>query len=182
MTTLNFCDLVGFATAACLSRHFCDYRQVPVGRERCKERLGVKRLKVTIAKHLLLAFALGATPVTAENFTTAAEVKPIVGAIRAQWIAVRLWEGHDLLYFTNLLSWRCGLSEISYAVNGQAPRVLQTEPCYEGEAAPNALKVADILPYVSFPPNTIQSIEVAVTYEDGTSDTATFERAAVQID
>ena len=133
-------------------------------------------------KHaLIIAALLAATPAAAQNFTTAAEVKPIVGAIKAQWIAVRLWDGQDLLYFTNLLSWRCGLSEIAYSVNGAEPKLYQSEPCYEQEPAPNALKAEDILPYITFAPNSVETIEVMITYDDGTTDSATYTRSQVQI-
>ncbi len=139
-------------------------------------------MNTTLAKGLLTACTLAGAPVAAQNFTTAAEVRPIVGAIKGQWIAVRLWDGHDLLYFTNLLAWRCGLSEISYSVNGGKARIYDGEPCYDGEAAPNALKLEGKLPYVSLAPNSIETIEVTVTYDDGTTDSARYERAAVQID
>ena len=129
---------------------------------------------------LIFASLLAASPLAAQNFTTAAEVKPIVGAIKAQWIAVRPWEGQDLLYFTNLLSWRCGLSQIRYAVNGAALKVYPAEPCYEDENAPNALKLDGILPYIKLPANSIQTIEVVITYDDGSEDQASYERAAVQ--
>lgn len=77
----------------------------------------------------------------AQNFTTAAEVKPILRATRANWVAVRAYEGHDLLYSTNALAWRCALTGIRYGVNGAPPEtVLAMEPCYDSEAAPNALK------------------------------------------
>ena len=133
-------------------------------------------------KHALIIAALfAATPAAAQNFTTAAEVKPIVGAIKGQWVAVRLWDGQDLLYFTNLLSWRCGLSEIRYSVNGSDVEVLQAEPCYDQEPAPNAMKVPDILPYVTFAPNSVETIEVMITYDDGTTDSAAYVRADVQI-
>ena len=134
-------------------------------------------------KYALLLAGLIATaaPVSAQNFTTAAEVKPIVGAIKGQWIAVRPWEGKDLLYFTNLLSWRCGLNEIRYAVNSIVLQKLETEPCYENESAPNALKVEGILPYVSFPADSIETIIVEITYDDGTTDSASYDRAQVQI-
>jgi hypothetical protein len=134
-------------------------------------------------KHaIVLALLLAASPTGAQNFTTAAEVKPIVGAIKGQWIAVRLWDGQDLLYFTNLLSWRCGLSDISYAINGGAAQTYAAEPCHEDTAAPNALTAEDILPYLSFAPNSIESVDVTVTYDDGTQDSASYQRAAVQID
>ena len=116
------------------------------------------------------------------KFTTATEVKQILDMTKAQWIAVRPWEGQDLLYFTNLLSWRCGTHEIRYAVNGGAMQVLQMEPCYEAEGAPNALKMdGGILPYVAFPENSIVTIEVQVLYDDLTEGGEKYDRAAVQI-
>ncbi len=130
---------------------------------------------------LIIAALLAAAPATAQNFTTAAEVKPIVGAIKAQWIALRPWQGQDLLYFTNLLSWRCGLSEIRFSVNGGAIKVYQGEPCYDQEAAPNALKVLDILPYITFPADSVDTIEVMTTYDEGSTDSASYDRAAVRI-
>lgn len=94
---------------------------------------------------------------------------------------MRLWDGQDLLYFTNQLSWRCGLSQITYSVNDGAPMVLETEPCHQDEGAPNALKMVDIMPYVAFAPDSIETITVSITYDDQSTDSATYSRAAVQI-
>lgn len=124
---------------------------------------------------------LSAGPLWAQNFTTAAEVRPILGMTKAQWVSVRPFDGKDLLYFTNLLSWRCGLDGISFAVNGGAPQPLKTEPCYTDESAPNALKVEGILPYVELPLDSVQTVTVTVTYDDGDTDSASFERAEIQI-
>ncbi len=130
---------------------------------------------------IILASLLAASPLGAQDFTTAAEVKPIVQATKGSWIAVRPWEGQDLLYFTNLLSWRCGLDQITYAVNGGEEIVLEHEPCYIDEGAPNALKVESIMPYVSFEADSIESITIGVFYDDGTSQQEEFMRKDVQI-
>lgn len=128
-----------------------------------------------------LMAAMLALPALAQNFTTAAEVKPILSATKGQWIGVRDWEGQDLIYFTNLLSWRCGVESVAWGVNGgPANRMLVMEPCYEGEAAPNALKMDQgVLPYVAEAPGSVQTVAVTVTYDDGTTETAEYERAAV---
>ncbi|MBU2935402.1 MULTISPECIES: hypothetical protein [Pacificibacter] len=134
-------------------------------------------------RFLPIALALGMiSPAFGANFTTAAEVKPILQATKANWIAVRLYEGRDLLYFTNLLAWRCGVSKIEYAVNGGDMVEFAAEPCYVDEAQPNGLKVEGLEAIlVAFPPETVESVEVRVTYDDDTVENASYERAAIQI-
>ena len=45
---------------------------------------------------------------------------------------MREYDGQDLLYFTNLLAWRCGLTAIRYRINANEPVEFTMEPCYEG--------------------------------------------------
>ena len=132
---------------------------------------------------LIIVALLSAGSATAQNFTTAAEVKPILGATKPNWIAVRAYEGQDLLYFTNLLAWRCGVETVAYGVNGAAATTpLVMEPCYDAEAAPNALKMDQgVLPYVSHGLDSVQTVSVLVTYDDGSTEMADYTRAAVLI-
>ncbi len=120
---------------------------------------------------------------TAQGFTTAAEVKPILAATKNVWIAVREYDGSDLVYFTHLESWRCGLREVRFSVNsGAAAKVWQMEPCYEGEATPNALKLPEgRLPYITLPLQSVRTISVVVVFDDGTEDRADYDRKAVII-
>ena len=122
-----------------------------------------------------------ALPVLAQNFTSAAEVKPILSVTKPQWIAVREYDGKDLLYFTNLLAWRCGVQSVAYGLNGAAPdTALMIEPCYDVEAQPNALKMDQgVLPYIEAALGSVQSVTVLVTYDDGSTDTGDYLRAAV---
>lgn len=131
----------------------------------------------------LFSAALMASGAGAQTYTTAAEVKPILSMTKPNWIAVREWEGADLIYFTNALSWRCGVTEIRYGVNGAVPdQVLAMEPCYETEAAPNALKMdGGILPYITLPLGSVQTVSVLMIYDDGTEEPADYARAAVLI-
>ena len=132
------------------------------------------RISITVA-------LMAATPALAQTFTTAAEVKPILTATKPNWIAVRPYDGQDLLYFTNFLAWRCGVETVAYGVNGAPPETpLVMEPCYEAEGAPNALKMDQgVLPYVNLPLDSVQSVTLLVTYDDGSTETADYLRAAV---
>lgn len=131
---------------------------------------------------LILAFSM-TLPAAAANFTTSAEVKPILQATKASWVAVRLYEGRDLLYFTNLLAWRCGVSKIEYAVNGGEMTAFEPEPCYLDEAQPNAMKVQTLdTVLVPFDPNSVETVDVRLTFDDDTVEDASYTRANIQID
>jgi hypothetical protein len=124
--------------------------------------------------------ALAALPAAAQDYTTAAEVKPILLMTKAQWIAIREYDGKDLIYFTNLLAWRCGVEQIAWGINGgPATTVMPMEPCHEDTAQPNALLMETILPYAEAPLGAITSVSLAVTFDDGSVETAEYERKAV---
>ena len=124
--------------------------------------------------------AVWGTAGLAQNFTTAAEVKPILAATRASWVAVREFDGNDLVYFTHLESWRCGLSQIRFSVNSAAAATIwETEPCYEDAAQPNALKLEEHLPYIVLPLGMVQTLSVVVVYDDGSEERAEFTRQQV---
>lgn len=121
------------------------------------------------------------TQIATGRFTTALEVKPILSAIRPQWVGLREYDGQDLLYFTNLAGWRCGLWEVRYGVNGAAPdTALTLEPCHDDTAQPNGITDPVGYPiFFAFPPDSVASIAVAIAYDDGTTDAAVYGRAAV---
>lgn len=123
--------------------------------------------------------AVPATAIWAQNFTTAAEVRPILQATQGNWLAVREYDGQDLLYFTHLESWRCGLSEVQYSVNGGDLQTWEMEPCYEGEPAPNAIKAEGRLPYTVFELQSVDSVAVTLFYDDGETASAEFARASI---
>ncbi len=135
---------------------------------------------------LALAAALTAlvpaAPAAAQSFTTSAEVAPILEMTRANWVAVREWDGQDLIYFTHLLAWRCGIMAIVYSVNGGPESQYPAEPCYRDEAQPNAIKMDTVLPYAVAPLGYIQTVKVRLDLDDGRALTATYDRAGVLID
>lgn len=112
------------------------------------------------------------TELPSGKYTTAVEVKPILGMTKTSWVAVRLYEGNDLLYFTHLMAWRCGLWEIRYGINGApADTVFAMEPCNTDYAQPNAMIDMDNFPvYVTLPPNSVESVYVEILFDDGTTE------------
>lgn len=116
------------------------------------------------------------------QFLSAAEVKPILEMTQANWLGVRLWEGNDLLYFTHLVTFRCGLEEVFWGINGEVPsEPLPMEPCHEGSAAPGAMDPVKYPPYITFPAGSIHSITLMLMYDDGDIQEVSFERAQIQI-
>lgn len=110
------------------------------------------------------------------RFTTAVEVKPILGATRANWIAVREFDGQDLVYVTHLWAWRCGLVAIHVGINGAAPEPWPLPDCHEDTNAPNAMLPDDGLPYRAFPLKSVDSMTVEVIYDDLTTEKISFNR------
>jgi len=120
-------------------------------------------------------------PALAQGFTTAAEVKPILSATKSSWIAIREYDGNDLVYFTQLEAWRCGVAEVRFSVNSTAAaKQWEMEPCYESEAQPNAIKMPDgRVPYIVLPLGMVTSVSVVVIFDDGSEDRADYQRKSV---
>ena len=117
------------------------------------------------------------------KFTTATEVRPILGMTKSNWVGVREYEGQDLIYFSHLMAWRCGLWDIRYGINGApADNVVPMEPCNEEFAQPSVMvDVENYLPYVTYPLGSVQSIYVEIVFDDGGADFAQFSRDDVRI-
>lgn len=128
------------------------------------------------------AAALRAEPqVPTGRFTIAAEVKPILAATRGNWVAVREFDGQDLLYVTHLWSWRCGLVQMKLGVNGAEPEIWPMPECHLDMATPNAIHDSDGPPWRAYPLGSVQQIEVQLTFDDLDTDSARFDRRGVQI-
>lgn len=124
--------------------------------------------------------ALEAEPqVATGKFTTAREVKPILSATRSAWVAVREWEGQDLIYVTHLWAWRCGLVQMEVSVNSGPYEVWPLPPCHMDTAAPNGILESDGLPYRAFRLKGVIEVGVRVTYDDLSVEEARFPRGAI---
>lgn len=115
------------------------------------------------------------------RFTTATEVKPILDITRGNWIAVREFDGQDLLYVTHLWSWRCGLVELRIGINGAPPEIWPLPPCHPDQQAPNAILEGDGLPYRAYALGSIAMVEVHLTYDDLSTDSGRYNRQGLPI-
>ncbi|MDG1529915.1 MAG: hypothetical protein P8Q99_01050 [Paracoccaceae bacterium] len=113
------------------------------------------------------------------KFLTATEIKPILGATQSSWVALREWDGQDLLYFTHLEAWRCGLHAVYYTMNDGDEQRWEMEPCYLNTAQPNAIKAEGRFPYTNFALGSAQKVRIRVLYDDNSEATAEFERASI---
>ncbi len=114
------------------------------------------------------------------KFLTAGEVRPILEATKTSWIGVREFDGQDLVYFTHLLSWRCGLYEVQYAINGGPTQVFTIPECPLD--IENAMTIPeDTQIYITQPLGSVQTVDVTLLYDDLGTDTVQYERSAVLI-
>ena len=135
-------------------------------------------------KRLIFAAALaaGGLPVSAQQFTEAEQVRPILEATRGNWVAIREFGGKDLLYFTHLLAWRCGLDRIEFALNDAEEFTEWPMPeCRMDTATPASILEGDPV-YATLPIWNVGQVRIRLTYDDGTISEQSYERAMIQID
>lgn len=112
---------------------------------------------------VFLSVALAGVGVSAQGLV--GMEKQILPMTRANWIAFRNYDGHQLVYFTHLVVYRCGLSEIRYSINsGALDQRFSMPPC--DPQRPNEIP-ADYQSYLTLPLGSASSIAVQVVYADG---------------
>jgi hypothetical protein len=103
------------------------------------------------------------TPVMAQSSLLGQE-KKILAMIKANWVGFRNYNGRQLIYFTMLESYRCGIESVRYSLNSDAlDKVWKLQPC--DRKNPHAIKTTK--PYLSLPLGTAKSIAVQLTFPDG---------------
>jgi len=115
------------------------------------------------------------------KFTTATEVRPILEATRGNWVAVRVYNGQDMVYFTHLLAWRCGLKGLRYAINGGAMQAYDLPPCHTEYTSPNALLDDEGMPVMGLEPGSVEKVRVELIYDDLSRASAEYARDEVLI-
>jgi len=102
----------------------------------------------------------------------AEDEKKILDQFWTSWIDFRDWQGSMLVYFSQLITYRCAISEVRYGYNGTSlDKVWTLPPCDVSD--PNSVPEKATI-YMKVPPKT-QSMQVKLTYVDGTqSETRSF--------
>jgi pyrimidine operon attenuation protein/uracil phosphoribosyltransferase len=107
------------------------------------------------------------------------QTKMILEMTQGNWVAVRDWDGQDLVYFTHLESYRCGIDRVDYAINGGKLQQWELAKCSDPGAMVAPLP-ADYLPYTSLPAGSVEKVTVQITYPDGTTAVAAFDRKDIE--
>lgn len=136
-----------------------------------------------IGTGVAVAALVMAGPAVAQKFTTAAEVKPIMEQTKANWAVIKEFpeDGFEMLYLTHVASWRCGMTSVSYAINGGDLTELPLEECHESTVSPNAMVDNDFIPAIRLPMGTVQQIVISIVYDDGTIDGHMLERGNIML-
>ena len=95
-------------------------------------------------------------------------VKQAINATTANWVAFRNFNGEQLLYLTQLLTWKCGLLEIRYAINSSdlanSWALPECNPQNPYHLDPESAQIYD-----RFPLQSIRFLSVQVVFSDGTA-------------
>jgi hypothetical protein len=122
------------------------------------------KLLKSVTLCLSLALAPLGTSASAQGMAPE-QIKQILDLTKANWVSFRDWQGQELIYFTHLESWKCGIDYVFYGLNdGPIDQEWQLEACDPDN--PNV--VLKDKPYLELPAGSAQSINVQLIFKDGT--------------
>ena len=129
-------------------------------------------MSAVLAANLSPLFLLSPHPANAQGMPPE-QIKQILDVTKANWVSFRDWQGQQLIYFTHLESWKCGIDYVFYGLNGgPLDQMWELDECDPDN--PNA--VLKDKPYIELPAGSTQSISVQLVYPDGSKSLVeTFE-------
>jgi hypothetical protein len=124
-----------------------------------------------ISTGLLAIAPLGAA--RAQTLPPIETFKQMANAAATQWVAFRDFNGRQLVYFTTVVSYACGLTEIRWSMNSDS--LDQNWPVPKcNEYLPFAINTDNKI-YETLKLNTAKTISVQLVFKDGTAtDTLTY--------
>ena len=106
----------------------------------------------------------------------------ILEMTKANWSAVREFDGQDLVYFTQIFSWRCGLMSAKFSINGAPLQDLEMPDCHMDLMQPNAMIDEEaLLVYHRYELGSVNSVRVDLLLDDLTVQSATWQREDILI-
>lgn len=112
----------------------------------------------------VLALCCPAAPALAQSQLLGNEPK-ILAMTQGNWVHFRDYNGRQLIYFTHLEAYRCGIAVVRYSINTDAlDKVWPLQPCDPNKPH----NITTTKPYLSLPPGAARSITVQLSYHDGT--------------
>ena len=116
------------------------------------------------------------------KFTTAAEVGMILDATKGNWSAVREFDGQDLVYFTHIFSWRCGLKAAKFAINDGPLQDLEMPDCHLKYQQPNAiLEDEALMTFKRYELGSVQTIRIELLLDNLTVASNSLKRENILI-
>lgn len=120
------------------------------------------------AKLLLAAaiFPFGFSPPSAQETRVMPleQVKQILDVTRNSWIAFRNFDGRQLIYFTQIISWHCGIAKIRYSLNsGDLDKAFPVPKC--NPLLPNNIGQDDKI-HLQEALGTVDTISVQIVFDD----------------
>jgi len=117
----------------------------------------LSRLIALLALWFVFSSALFAMP--------PAQMKQILNMTKNSWVSYRDFNGKQLIYFTHLESYRCGIKSVKYSINSEAlDQEWVLQPC----DPKNPMAVTTEKPYISLDLKTAHSIAIQLTFIDDT--------------
>lgn len=111
-------------------------------------------------------FAVSLAVMTSQNLHAIPpeQMKPILNMTKSSWVAFRDYNGKQLIYFTHLESYKCGIQSVHYSINSdKLDKVWELEVCNPK----NPLAVTKDNIYLSLPLHSAKSISVKLIFADG---------------
>ena len=104
-----------------------------------------------------LTFTANAMPVE--------QMKKILNMTQNSWVSFRDFNGKQLIYFTHLEAYTCGIKEVHYSLNSdELDKVWELQPC----ASKGISVIKKDMIYLTLPLGTVKSIAVQLIFTDGT--------------
>lgn len=116
------------------------------------------------------------------KFMTATEIGPIMEMTKGSWAAVREYDGQDLVYFSHILGWRCGMISAKFSINDAPLEDLEMPECHMKYQQPNALIDEDaLMTFRGYKLASVKSIRIDILLDDLTVQSTTLLRENILI-